>query len=293
VTSELRSGGFFRLRIHPGGALAWAIPAWATLCGAIASGGLALTLSDGVRLLLVLLMVDAGWGALWGALATTDWATPLYRWREWHVGTNPRLPPYVRPGSPGERLARWLSRLWAWGQAVLIPAAGPGLGAAIAGLALSLILAGALGPDLLALTIGGVALMQLALVMRRGRTQPGPGWDGALRLGLPWLAGHLAFAPSTLPSTALAAAFSVAIVGAGCASRARGRALWAAGQLAAAVFLLPLHRPLAIPFLTLLLIPQLLIPQVSSSIRSGNSHQWARRAWPWLAAGMLVAAWAL
>jgi hypothetical protein len=243
---------------------------------------------DGGQLLLTLLLVEAGWGALWGALATTDWATPLRRWRNWHMGgTAPSLP-YIQPGSPGDRLVGWLSQLRAWGKAVLAPAAGPALWTAITGLILSLVLSAALGPDLLALSVGTLALMQLALVLDRGRGQPGPGWDGALRLGLPWLAGHLAFASPTLPSAAVAAAFSAAVVGAASAERPQGRALWTAGQLAAAGLFIPLHRPLVVPFLVLLLFPQLLL-----LTRPGNPSRWSRQAWPWLAAGMLLAAWAL
>jgi len=288
VTSELRGGGLIRLRLGRSSAPAWAIPVWATLCGAIASGGLSPTLTDGGRLLLTMLLVDAGWGPLWGALATTDWAAPLRRWRNWRLDTPIPPLPYVRPGSPGDRLARWLAQLWAWAKTVLAPVAGHGLGTTVAGLTLSLVLATALGPDLLMLTVGGLALMQLALVTDRGRGQVSPGWDGPLRLGLPWLAGHLAFAPPTLPSAALAAAFSLTAAGAGSAHRPQGRALWAAGQLTAAALFLPLHRPLVVPFLALTLVPQLLLPG-----RSDNPHRWTRVAWAWLGTGMLLASWAV
>jgi len=238
--------------------------------------------AETVRLMLTLLLVDAGWGTLWAALATTDWATPLRRWRDWPVGSITTTFPYAQPGSPGSRLAQWLYQLWSWGKNVLVPAAGPALGAAVTALSLSLVLAAALGSDMLILTVGGLALMQLALLQGRGGGQDGAGWDGVLKLGLPWLAGHLAFAPLTLPSTGLAAAFSVAA--AGSAGGARGRALWAVGQLAAAALLLPLRRELAVPLLVLLLVPQILL-----STQAGDH----RRSWPWLAAGMLLTAWVL
>jgi len=287
MTSELRSGGLIRLRLRSDGGLAWAVSAWATLCGAVASGT-PLTPPDGVRLLLTLLLVDTGWGTVWGTLATTDWATPLRRWRHWHVGNPPLSLPYVRPGSPGDHLTRWFSQLWAWGKAVLAPTIGRALGAAAAGLLLSLILAAVLGPSLIALTVGALALMQLALVLDRGRGQVHAGWDSVLRVGLPWLAGHLAFAPPTLPSAALAAAFSVTVAGIGSMNQTRGRTLWAAGQLAAATLFLPLHRPLAVPLLVLLLVPQLIL-----SAYTDDPHPWISQTWAWLAAAMLLSAWVL
>lgn len=288
MTSELRSGGLIRLLVRPSATLTWVIPAWATLCGAVASGGLTAVAPDGVRLLLTLLLVDVGWGAVWGALATTDWATPLRRWQNWHTGSSPPLLPYAKPDSPSDRLARWLSQLWSWGQAVLAPAAGAALGTAAAGLVLALVLGAALGPNLLTLSLGCLALMQLAVLLDRGRGRAHAGWDGLLRLGLPWLAGHLAFVPLSVPSVALAMSFSLAAAGAGSVNLRRGRALWVGGQLAAAGLFLPLHRPLAILFLALLLVPQLL-----PSAGPANPARATRQGWAWLAAGMLLAAWAL
>lgn len=285
VAFELRSGGLIRLRLHRGGALGWAAPIWAVLCGAVASGRVSLDPSDGVRLLLTLLLAESGWGGLWAALATTDWATPLRRWCHWHLEPSPPRLPYAQPGSPGDRLARWLSQLWAWSRAVLIPSAGRPLGTAIAGLILSSILAAALGWRLAALTIGALAFMQLAVTLNRGQGQPGAVWDGPLRLGLPWLAGHLTFAPLSMPSVALAAAFSMTLAGLDRTDRPSGRNMWVLGQVIASTVLIPLHRALAIPFLALFLVPQILL--------STSAPYWTGRAWVWLAASMLVTAWAL
>lgn len=290
MTAELRSDGLIRLRIRPGGVMAWTIPAWATLCGAIASGELTPTLSAGLQLLLTLLLVEAGWGTVWSALATTNWAMPLRRWRNWRIGDPPRLLPYTQPGSPGYRLAHWLSQLQSWYRAVLVPTAGPAIGAIVAGLAISLILAAVAGLELTMLTLAVCAVMQLAIALDKGRGQPSAGWGAVLRLGLPWLAGHLTFTSLTLPSLALAAAFSLAVTGTDTARQGWGRALWTVGQLIAAALFILLRHPLVVLFLTLLLFPQWLLAIRPSP---ANPHRWIRRAWPWLTAAMLLAAWTL
>lgn len=287
MTSELRSGGLVRLRVCSTGSLAWAVPAWATLCGAAASGALTFTVLSGVQLLLAWALIEVGWGTVWGALATTDWAAPLRRWRAWHLSDDlPRLP-YFRPDSPGGRLLRWLSELRSWARAVLVPAAGPAIGAVLGGLALSLVLGAVMGPDLVLLTLAALALMQMAVLLERGRGQPRLVWDPVLRLALPWLAGHLVFASMSLPSLALACFFGLAVSGLTCGGRVLGRSLWAIGQIAVAVLHVVLRRPLVVPFLVLLVVPQWLL---ATRIAEDS---WSRRAWPWLAAAMLLAAVAL
>lgn len=289
VTSELRSGGLIRLRLRGGSLLAWLLPAWATACGAIASGMPAATPEGAVRLLLALLLVEAGWGAVWEALATTDWAAPIRRWRNWYLGEVPLslLPPYSRPGSPAERIARWLAQLRAWGQGVLSPMAGRALGTVAAGLLLSTALALALGQGPLLLTLGLLAMMQLALVLEKGKAPPRSGWDGVIRVGWPWLVGHVLFAPLTLSSLLVAAAFSIAAVGMSQTEKGQRRLLELTGQSAVALLLILLHRPLAVPFLALFLVPQWLL-----SAQADDGRR-TRRAWIWLAAGMLLTACAL
>lgn len=285
MTSKLRFGGLIRLQVQAAGTLAWAAPLWATLCGAVASGRLTLTLPAALRLLLVLLLVEAGWGTLWSALATTDWAALLRRWRNWHAEDALPTLPYARPDSPGERVSRWLGRLRSWARTLLFPTAGRAIGAIVSGAIISLAIAATLGTDHLLLTAAALAVMQIALLTQRREVSTT--WDSILRIGLPWLAGHIAFGPLLLGSLALAAAFTVTLAAVGSGRQALERTLWPLGQFAAMVFLLP-KQPIAIPFLFLLLIPQLLMAAVDAS----NRH-WTRQAWPWLAAAMLLAAWVL
>jgi len=285
MMSKLRPGGLMRLQVQGGGTLAWSAPLWATLCGAVASGRLTLTLPAAIRLLLVLLLVEAGWGTMWNALATTDWAALLRRWRNWNAEDRLPLLPYVRPASPGERAIRWLGRALSWARTLLLPTAGRALGALISGAMLSLVVAAVLGTSHLLLTAAAIALMQIALLT--ARREVGTGWDSVLRIGLPWLAGHLAFGSPLLESLALAAAFTVTLAAVGSERQTLERTLWPAGQVAAMVLLLP-RQPIAVPFLFLLLIPQLLM----AAGNAPNRH-WTRQAWPWLAAAMLLAAWVL
>lgn len=284
MTSKLRFGGLIRLQVQAPGTPVWCAPLWATLCGAVASR-LALTLPAALRLLLVLLLIEAGWGTMWNALATTDWAALLRRWRNWNAEDAFPPLPYARPGSPGERASRWLGRARSWARTLLLPTAGRALGAIVGGATLSLVIAAALGVNHLLLTIAVVALMQIALLT--GQQEAGTGWDSVLRIGLPWIAGHIAFGPPLLGSLALAAAFTVTFAAVGSGRQALERTLWPAGQVAAMVLLLP-QQPIAIPFLFLLLAPQLLMAAGDASNR-----RWTRQAWPWLAAAMLLAAWVL
>lgn len=273
--------------------MVWAIPAWSVLCGAIVSGEMALNLTTGVQLLVVLLLVEVGWGTAWTALATTDWARPLRRWRHWHLAESEFALPYARQGSPAARFTRWLAELRSWYRAVLAPTAGPAVGAIGVGALLSLLLSLVAGRGLVLVTLAAFAVMELAMIVDRGREQPRAGWDAVLRLGLPWLAGHLAFSALRLPSLGVAAAFSVAIAGSGARQIGWARGLWAGGQLAAAALFVPLQRPLVVLFVVLLLFPQWLAILWISDDRATDPRGWVRRAWPWMMTSMVLAAWAL
>jgi hypothetical protein len=278
----------------------WFLPLWATVCGAVAAAAAPPIPADVARLLLALFLVELGWGELWLAVVATDWATPLGRWQRWqHDPSRPSTGdaatgrehrpalPYARPGSPADRLARWLAQLTAWGQMVFFPLVGPSLGSALVGLLLSLALSVALGRDFLLLTLGILASAQLVALASGGRGGTGPGTGLAFRVGLGWLAGHLAFAPLSLPSAALALTFSLAVSGAEESPGRARRALWIGGFLSALLFLIVLQRPLTVPLLAFLALPPLLADAADST--SG----WLRRYGLWLAAAMLLSASAL
>ncbi|MCX7856080.1 MAG: hypothetical protein N2556_08975 [Anaerolineae bacterium] len=289
-----------RLSAHPGSPPMWFLPLWATVCGAVAAAADPPTLTGIARLVLALFLVELGWGELWLALTATDWATPLGRWRQWKY-ERPRSPttdpatsrrnflafPYARPGSPADRLARWLAQLTSWGRMIFLPLVGPALGSALIGLLLSLALSAVLGRDFLLLTLGILASAQLVATVSGGRGGAGPGAGLASRVGLGWLAGHLIFAPLSLPSAALAGTLSLAASGAEDSPEPLRRALWVGGYLGAMLLLVVLHRPLAVPFVAFLALPPLLTDA------AGGASGWLRRYGLWLAAAMLLAASAL
>lgn len=277
----------------------WFLPLWATVCGAVAAAA-PLTLTGIARLLLALFLVELGWGELWLAVVATDWTTPLSRWQRWEYepfhpstgsaatgGANEPALPYARPGSPADRLGRWLAQLTSWGRMVFLPLAGPALGSALVGLLLSLAISPVLGRDFLLLTLGILASAQLVALANQGRGGAGPGIGTAFRVGLGWLAGHLVFAPLALPSAALAGALSLAASGAEDSPGTLRRALWVGGYMAALLLLIALHRPLAVPFVAFLALP----PLLTDTTR--GTPGWLRRYGLWLATAMLLSASAL
>lgn len=289
-----------RLSAHPGSPPTWFLPLWATICGAVAAVASPPTLVGIARLTLALFLVELGWGELWLAVVATDWTTPLGRWQQWKYEPFPPFTsgaatgrenepalPYARPGSPADRLGRWLAQLTSWGRIVFLPLAGPALGSALVGLLLSLALSTLLGRDFLLLTLGILASAQLVALASGGRGGTGPGAGLAFRVGMGWLAGHLVFAPLALPSAALAGALSLAASGTEDSPRTLRRALWVGGYLAALLLLIALHRPLAVPFVAFLALPPLLTDTTE------GAPGWLRRYGFWLAAAMLLSALAL
>jgi hypothetical protein len=285
------SGGLIHLQARLTSPITWLGPAWATLCGVIASGEVGWRGDDWLLLALLVLLVDAGWGTLWASLAGTNWAKPLRRWRNWRFGEPAGTLPYTLSGSPGDRASRWLGQLRAWGRDVLWPACGPALSAIVVALPVTALLAALLGTDLVLLSVGALVVMQLGLAWEGGSGSAAPGWDAAIAVALPWLAGHVAFGSLSLRSAGLALAFALAWGAAWRTDMARGRVLEVGAHFLVAALLVALHRPLAAGCTVLLFVPQVaLLPW----LRRGQPASWyVRHTRPWLMAAMLVAAWAL
>jgi hypothetical protein len=286
------------MRARLGDSLTRLRPAWAALCGAIASGALGRNDDDWLRLVLLVLLADGAWGTLWTTLVTTDWSSPLGRWRTWRSEPSVTLPPYARPGSRGDRLLRWLAQLRAWWREVLWPACSSQVSTIAVALLVTTALGVLLGAEVALLCLAVLAIVQLALVARGRRGGTGrvwrttaPGWDSLVAVAFPWLAGHVAFGPPAPSSAGLALAFALAWSGANRAASAWGRTLELGGQFLAAALLVALRLPLAAAGVCLLLIPQLaLLPW----LRRGQPVSWyVRHARPWLLVAMLLAAWAL
>lgn len=290
-STALPTSGFLRLQAHAPDLLTWLGPTWAVLCGLIASGGFDWRTQSWVRLGLLILLVDGGWGSLWAAMGASDWATPVFYWREWRQGRPSAALPYTLPDAPGGKLSGLLGRLRAWGGEVLWPTCGSALLAILVALPTTALLATLLGVELLLLSVAAFAAMQLGVIWKRGRKAVPPGWDALIAVAMPWLAGHVTFALVTLPSAGLAALFALAWGMAWKADSAWGRALTIGGQLLALVSLLALQSPLAAGTLFLLLVPQV---SLLAWVGRGYETDWyARRTRPWLMLAMLVAALSL
>ena len=291
TSSRPASGGLIRLQGRLTNPIAWLGPAWAVVCGVVASDGSAWRGEDWLLLALLILLVDGGWATLWAALGGADWARPLRRWRNWRFGDPVATPPYTLPGSPGDRASRWLGQLRTWWRDVLWPACGPAVSAIVIALPVTALLAALLGSELLLLSLAAVVVMQLGVSWEGGRGTVAPGWDAAIAVTLPWLAGHIAFGSLTLRSAGLALLFGLAWGAAWRAGSRSGRTVGIAALCLAGALLVVLHQPLAAACLVLLFLPQwALLPW----LQRGQTALWyVRHTRLWLMAAMLVAAWAL
>ncbi len=289
--ASLPVSGLFRLTARAGNLITWLAPAWAVLCGVVASAGFTWQRQSWIRLALLILLVDAGWGSLWSALAASDWVTPLRRWRGWHKNSPTAALPYTLPHTPGGKLRRLLGRLRAWWSDVLWPSCGLALLTILASLPVTALLAGLLGLDLLLLSAAALAVMQLGVLWERGRRPVPPGWDAIVAVALPWLAGHIAFGPPTLRSAGLAVLYTVAWGHAWRVTSSSGRVLTVGTQVVAMVALVALQRPFAAAALFLALVPQLdLLPWTGPA---RPSSWYVPHVRPWMMAAMLVAALAI
>ena len=290
------SGGLIRLQARATDLTNWLAPTWALLCGIVASGGFSWDGQDWVKLALLILLVDGGWGTLWSALGATDWAAPLQRWRKSpsdDEGDNTSIAvlPYTLPNAPGGRVRRVLGRLQAWWRDEARPTYGSSLQALVVALPVTALLGALLGPQLLLLSLAALALSQLGVLWEAGRGVVPPGWDALIAVTWPWLAGHVAFGPVTLPSAGLAALFALSWGMAWRTKSNRGRVAAAAGQLLATASLVALRRPFAAGALFLLLVPQLALLPWTQTDRPATWY--VRYTRPWLMVAMAVAAFAL
>ena len=289
--SRPAAGGLIRLQARLTHLVTWLGAAWAALCGVIASGGFGWQGPDWLRLALLILLVDGGWGTLWPAIGGTDWSKPLRRWRNWRFGNPVSTPPYTLPGSPGDRGSRWMGQLRAWWRNVLWPTCGPAVSAIIVAVPIVALLGALLGVEVILLSVAALAAMQLGMAWEGGRGVIAPGWDAVVAVTLPWLAGHAAFGPLTLRSAVLALALALAWGAVWRANLLWGRLMGIGAQLLAAALLVALHHPLAAGALLVMMAPQLaLLPWLRRGLSASCYAQYAR---PWLMAAMLIAAWAL
>jgi len=271
----------------------WAEPAWATLCGVLASGYLTPKLGEQgqLQLALLLTLVNLGWGTLWAILSSTNWKQSLTLWQNWDSSIPLPTLPYARADSPAWLISRRLGELLQWWREAVWPELAPAIVALLAALVLSLVLSIYLGADILLLTIAALALMELGIRNNDEQGNPHPQWDSLIAITLPWITGHTTFTSPPPPhSIGLALAFAIARASTWRPGSRTSLLPAIAAQTLAAAMLIVLQHPLAAGCLLLLVIPQLLLwPHV----REQDTEIYAKYTWPWLTAAMGITAWAI
>ncbi|MCX7683141.1 MAG: hypothetical protein N2508_14440 [Anaerolineae bacterium] len=266
----------------------WAEPSWAALCGVLASGRIVHNWESGdwLKLTLLLILVNAGWGTLWAVLSGTDWKASLALWRHWESNASLPLPPYAHPESPAARASRLLGQLLQWWREAVWPSHGLAIIALLTALVLSMVLSLLLGPDAIFLNLAALALMELSMTGTSAHQ-----WDSLITTALPWIIGHAIFSPPPPPhSVGLALAFAITRAATLRLRSGTSMLTSSVAQLLSATILIVLRHPLAAGVLLLLTMPQLL-PWPRTAPRETEAY--ARYAWPWLTAAMGVAAWAV
>ena len=287
-------GPLMKLEVQVNRPLTWLGPAWAALCGAMASGWLTLSGENLLFLLIVLFLADALWGTLWHLIAEGDWFVSSVNQHPQAQEASLTVLPYTAPGSPSHRIFSRLGRKLAWWRAVFWPRQGPAFVGLVVALPLTLILAVILGQRVIILTSAALAIMVLALLRARRHSPPPLSLRAILEMGLAWLAGHIAFGPLTLWSFLLAAFYTVAYHSCLKLARNSGKpslVLLKVSQAAVIVLLIFLRQPVVAGVMGLLLLPQMLLQPF---LGQGQVELWyLRRTRPFLMAGMLLAALAI
>jgi hypothetical protein len=278
------------LCLWPGRPLAGGGPLWAALCGLIASGGLRLDASVALTAGFALFLAGPLWGAVWQAVAATDWFASFSA-SEWAMSAPwVTLLPYTMPHSPAGRLADELGRARVWWRERVWPRHGASVAALAVVLPLSLGVAWIVGRPALVLTVAVWALATLALVVGRGAGRSPAELQAIVEGGLAWLLGHAVLGELTWPSVLLAAAFALSYGASLALATSRHRPLtWLnGGQGAAIVLLVAEGQTLPAALATLLLLSQFYLQAYLH--RDGDARWYLRRAQPFVMAVMLLAA---
>ncbi len=279
---NLESGQLLHFEVPARSRTLWLSPAWAVLCGLVASSAFVWTGRDVLIAALVVVIADGAWATQWWGLVETDWRQLFANWNA--IAVERSESSLALRGSPADRSQHNLSRLRVWWQAGGREQGGTPLFSALAALALGVLLSAVVGGQALALTLAAFAVTQIALILRlHGRAID---WlHGFVAIGLPWLLGHVAFGEITWLSALAAVVFSFAyaamlvLAQGGSATRR-----WLLAQLVLVIVLIVLQEPIAAVALISLLAAQSLLATVLHHLDFARSAQW------WLMLAMLVVA---
>ena len=260
----------------------WLSPAWAVLCGLIASSAFMWTGREVLIAALAVVITDGVWATQWWGLVETDWRQLFANWSG--IAVERSESSLALRGSPADRSQHNLSRLRVWWQAGGREQGGTPLFSALVALVLGVLLSAVIGGQALALTLAAFAVTQIALILRlHGQAI---NWlHGFVAIGLPWLLGHAAFGEITGLSALAGVIFSFAYAAMlDLAQGASATRRWLSAQLVLVIILIVLQQPIAAVALISLLSAQALLATVLHSLDFARSAQW------WLMLAMLVVA---
>ena len=279
---NIESRSFLQIQLPARARVLWVSPAWAVVCGLIASAAFTWTGRDVLLAALALVLADSAWASVWGGLAETDWRTIFSGWQSFQV--EPVASALVERGSPADRSQHLWARWHMWWAAGGREQGGTPLFSALFAAVLALLLSIVIGGEAVALTLAALALIQIALILRlHGHAAY---WlRGLIDIGFAWWLGQLIFGALTLPAMIGALLFASSY--AALLDLAQGRAglrRWLLPQLIIVVMLIVLQQPSAALALTAVLIAQTTLSTVL------NGLDFARAAQFWLMLAMLITA---
>lgn len=281
------------LELHSAQPITWIGPAWATLCGALASGAFSFSGETLLRILIAIILTDPILGAWRSAWVNTDWRAPLRVWeptptRSW------MLLPYARLNSPAARLSQWISSRAKFWRSALWPEVG---------LALSTLLVSGLIALSLALVLdstpfgrGPFFFTVIALVLgpieaELGTRKSGQWARALLEVGAAWLIGNAALATPTLDSALVALFIAFAYRGLLSLTSARefGFAIANISQVVVSALLVARGAILNAGFISIGLVAQVLWQAAARRVEEFDTAYLPRIQW-FLLLAMLAAA---
>jgi hypothetical protein len=289
TTARPFAGRWIALEVRSARPLTLLGPAWAALCGVIASGGLNWRGQSILFLLLAVLLCDAllgAWRALW---LESDWRAAMKRlsasavtWLDVSPDTS-----QSRWGRGRERLARW----WAYVRQIVWPTINSEVVSLLIAGALALCLAVVLGQAAVALT---ASAMLLAIFESEIGSPRGAGVRALFEIALPWLIGQSVFGFFSWLSLFLIVLFTLvyrALFGLATTRQARWIVWSNLAQLTIVLALVAANAPIAAGVAALGLLAQILWQARYHLDRDGVAY--ARRVQSYVMVAMLMTALAV